>query len=386
MLWLISEIKIASGALSWFVYRSRFIHLRASSLPPPDGKTCTEHTTLLQTAHISTETVWKRVMRTGLSVYLQSDSSSNQDGTRVACLHEVSLVTVIYFCPWRPTEVEKLSADACLCNRWGGCTEDGTIRRKKKRNIMMDSFYCVYRWRSANCDKSLYISGPLWIYESDLFPDGAAFIRMSMCWDPNNAKQLYCFGEFSDIESCNLKSFHLRRCRFSHLKTVWWCYYATSLCVGAELCAAVCFMVFTVLTEFQNKALQALTHWPCDLAQQSFAWWWIFAGLNHHSEPPHANMTNKLSVALVINKQPLFWNVPFKGHLQHTLSHILSLHMLKVTNPVAEMSFSSSCRQQIVLARTPLQKPDSCGTFTVAACHPALALGHLAGAAEVLRD
>lgn len=60
--------------------------------------------------------------------------------------------------------------------------------------------------------------------------------------------------------------------------------------------------------------------------------------------------------------------------------------MLKVANPVMETLFSSSCRQQTALARTPLQKLDTCGTFTVAACHPALALGHLAGAAEVLRD
>lgn len=48
-------------------------------------------------------------MRTGLALHLQSVSNSNQDGTRAARRHDVSLATVIHFCP---AEVEKFCADA----------------------------------------------------------------------------------------------------------------------------------------------------------------------------------------------------------------------------------------------------------------------------------
>lgn len=67
--------------------------------------------------------------------------------------------------------------------------------------------------------------------------------------------------------------------------------------------------------------------------------------------------------------------------------HILSLHKIetiKMANAVGETFIL--ILMQATGRPPPLQKLDSCGSFPVAARPPALALGHLAGAAAVLRD
>lgn len=111
-LWLISEIEIALGTrLDLFIApvlsirEPAAVHLlTVKRVPstPRSSKWC--------------KFSRRRVRQTGLSVYLQSDSSSNQDGTHAVCLRELPWVAVIYSLPWWPTVMEKFSADAGRCN------------------------------------------------------------------------------------------------------------------------------------------------------------------------------------------------------------------------------------------------------------------------------